>query len=282
MIGIIKLILLILIPILVMVFSLLYIKSRDNEKEDKELLSIRRRVSIDKMMAENKSFIGKYFNNTKLFLSQYGFYYMFGTIHPAQYILIRIVFGALFGIVAITANAPLMVTIMSAILGYCFPNIMLKLSNKQDNENMLRDLKNIYETMKIQTRAGVYLTTVLSECYKIVYCKRLKVALLELTKSISATNDIEAALDSLTIKFKSKYIDIFAMIVTQSLQSGQSLQLLEDITSQLVDLENALLVKEKGRLDLKIQMIELMIVIGIIAITIYALFIYMGATLSGL
>lgn len=46
---------------------------------------------------------------------------------------------------------------------------------------MLNDIRLIYDTLKIQSKSGVYITDILSECQLLVQMPRLKKALMELT-----------------------------------------------------------------------------------------------------
>ena len=55
------------------------------------------------------------------------------------------------------------------------------------------------------------------------------------------------------------------------MESGRSVKVLEDLSLQMNDLQHAINMKEKEALDRKVQVIELLIFIGLLAVTVYSL-----------
>ena len=104
-------------------------------------------------------------------------------ITPPMFILVRIFMGILFMMVGIKEELWI-AAVLLGIVGFYTPNMMIKISNDSDNDKILVDLKNIYDTLRIQTKAGVYLTYALAECYLVARNSRLKKALLELNDQI--------------------------------------------------------------------------------------------------
>lgn len=140
-----------------------------------------------------------------------------------------------------------------------------------DNETILPDMKKIYDTLRIQTKAGVFLDDALSECYLAAKNRRLKSALLELTTEISIKKNIEEALENFNGKFRNEHIKTFCMVINQAQDSGKSSQLLKDLSDQMKDLQHSINLKNKEALDRKVQIVELLIFVGLLAVTVYSL-----------
>ncbi|WP_343246767.1 hypothetical protein [Diplocloster hominis] len=204
------------------------------------------------------------------YLEHYGVTYMFpGKADPVSYLAVK----GFFALLCLAAGLQIhpVIGLLLLPVGFQAPDGFIRLSNNQDNDEMMADIKNVYDTLRIQTKAGVYLTYSLSECYLAVENGRLKAALLTLTNRIVAKSDITNALDEFHGKFENKYIDILCMILQQSLESGRTVQVLEDVSSQLTDMQHAIHMKEKEKLDRKIQVLQLLIFVGIMGVCLLGL-----------
>lgn len=193
-----------------------------------------------------------------------------GAANPVNYMLVKILALLLLFMMGLSLNQ-IIVSIVLGVIGFFLPDILLTISNSIDNDAMLEDIKCVYDTLRIQTKAGVFLTASLSECYLAVRNKRLKRALLELTNDISTRREVDDALERFNGKFDCGQIDIFCIIIGQSMESGRSVKALEDISLQMNDLQHAINMKEKEALDRKVQIIELLVFIGLLAVTVYSL-----------
>ena len=92
-----------------------------------------------------------------------------------------------------------------------------------------------------------------------------------MNRTIIVRNDIEYGLEEFSVKFKNPYIDMLVMTIEQSLQTGQAGQMLADISSQMSDVEHAINIKEKDKLENKILMLQLALYAGILVTTVYVL-----------
>lgn len=200
-----------------------------------------------------------------------GVYVMFENSTPSHYILTKLVFAITFMLIGIELESVLF-SIAFFLFGYYLPNIIIKISNDEDNEKIMADLKEVYDTLRIQAKAGVFLTESLADCYLVARNKRLKKAFLELSGKIIANGDIEQAMIEFNSKFNNQYIDTFVTVVLQSLESGQTVQILEDLSEQIDDIQEVIDIKEKQRIQRKIDLIGLLIFIGILSIVLYGLF----------
>lgn len=161
------------------------------------------------------------------------------------------------------------------------PFWMLLYLNKRDNVRMLPELKLVYHALEIQTRAGVYVTDALAECYGCVREKRLRQALLELASDIVMKADISHSLEKLQEKFDNRYIDSLCIILLQALESGQAIELLQDIGEQIKDMEEAVLEQRKAALDRKITFCQLGVLTVVLGVALYACVVYMFRAASG-
>jgi hypothetical protein len=219
------------------------------------------------------------YDELKLYISRSGLGYMTdGKITPLEYMGLRIFFAVFFFIVGFRVNG-FITAIAAAVFGYFVIDIITNASNSSDNTNMLDDIKSVYDTLRIQTKAGVYITSVITDCYLVVQNKRLKKALLELTGDIVAKSDVESSLDDFRNKFDNSYIDTLVIIVKQSLKTGQSAKMFDDIKIQIVDIENAMMLAEQLRIKRQITIVQILLYIAIIVVAIY---IAMMALNSGL
>ena len=211
------------------------------------------------------------FHSIQKFLKARGAVYMFGEMAtPVTFLLVKLLAFLLLFMVGISFDS-VPAGLILGVIGFFMPDILLNVSNSMDNDTMLPDIKCIYDTLRIQTKAGVFLSASLCECYLAVKNRRLKSALLELTNDISTRREIDDALERFNEKFDFGQIDIFCIVIRQSMESGRSVKVLEDLSLQMNDLQRAINMKKKEALDRKVQVIELMLFIGLLAVTVYSL-----------
>ena len=245
------------------------------------LMKVNWKAGVSKAGQAGADFAGRILKKSKLnyfkydsilkFLKNTGAVFMFGdAATPVMFLVMKLLAFLLLLMVGVSFDSVL-VGVLLGILGFFLPDLLLNLSNSMDNDAMLPDIKCIYDTLKIQTKAGVFLSAALCECYLAVKNRRLKSALLELTNDISTRRDIEDALERFNEKFDCGQIDIFCIVIRQSMESGRSVKVLEDLSLQMNDLQRAINTKEKEALDRKVQVIELLLFVGLLAVTVYSL-----------
>jgi hypothetical protein len=210
----------------------------------------------------------KRYLEVKLFLSKTGAnYYVGRELEPIEYFAANVAFAFIFGFCGYRLIGVYGTAI--CILGYYFLGALLKESNKRDNETIMTDIQNVYSTLRLKTKGGMFLTGALMECYKVVRNKRLKSAILTLSSEISAKNNIDDSVSEFECKFDNQYINTFCVIIKQSLESGQTVKVLEDMSEQLLDVQNAANLREENKLDLQLTMIELLMFAGIMIVCAY-------------
>ncbi len=163
---------------------------------------------------------------------------------PAQFIMIKFELSIILLIIGIQfGNVILGVGL--AIIGFCFPDKRLKKRNDKDNEKILKDLQRVYDVLRIETKSGVHITDAISECYLVARNRRLKEGLLILSNELNTQKDIQVALQNFNNKFNNPYIDSFCIIIKQSLETGKTIQILEDLSEQISDIDEATYLSEE-------------------------------------
>lgn len=189
---------------------------------------------------------------------------------PTKYIMIKVGFSLAFMLIGLREEN-ILIILGLGILGFFIPDYTVKRGNDRDNEEMIMDIKLVYDTLRIQTKAGVFINKAISECYLIVSNERLKEGLLMLSSKLNKDNDIELALDEFKSRFKNPYIDTFCIVIQQSLESGQTIQILEDLSEQINDLEEAMYIRKEDQVEGKLSRQQFFIFIGVIMIAIYGM-----------
>ena len=236
---------------------------------------------IDALRSSMASSSFNLFNYDKIstYILSHGVTYMSdGKVDAVKYIMIKL--GVSIFIAVIFMQIHILMAIPGIVVGFLLPDVFVNESDKSDNSNMAMDIKNIYDSLRIQTKAGVYLTESLSECYLIVKNARLKKALLELTSAIVAQSDIVMAVEEFNSKFNNRYIDEFCIIMKQSLESGRTVKLLDDISAQLADMQAAINIKEKEKLQRKIMYGQILLYGGVLALCVVAVVRQLTGSLS--
>lgn len=211
------------------------------------------------------------------FLSKKGAAYLIGReVTPEEYYLFRLLMAIFCGMLTIAAGGIFLLP-FGAIAGFYLPKAILLLSDRTDNEKLLYDVKNVFDTLLMKTQAGVFLTTALADCYKVVQNRRLKQALLQMNMELIARNDIAAAVDRLQDQFGNQHIDSLCMTLRQSMSSGQTVAALKDMSDQLTELQEVIHNKLKSRLDAKIQAIQILLYAAILIMSVYGAFLSLGS-----
>lgn len=203
------------------------------------------------------------------YLRQNGASFHFGSwINPIRFMAIRFIvagMGLLIGI-----DKGVLLGIGFGFFFYYMPIILLKYMNNKDNENLLPEIKLVYNALAMQIRAGVYVTDALSECYGSVREKRLRTALLSLSGDIVMKANIDDALERFQDSFDNSYIDSLCITIQQAMESGQAVELLADIGEQIKDMEAMVLNRKKGALDRSITFYQLGILAAVMAVVLYS------------
>lgn len=224
------------------------------------------------------------------FLRKSGAYYWLPWLTSSRYLAIRLGSTILCGICSYVlvrlTKTPSAIGVVAAmfcgLFGYFLPMLAFHISDKRDNEQMLADVRKLYEYIKIQVKAGMHLTNSLAACYLAISNRRLKQGLLELNSRLIATNSVSIAIAEFEEKFTNEYIGYFCLIVSQSEQSGRMTQMLEDMSKQMEDMQRYMLTQKKGRIERKVIFLTLLVFVGILLIAAYQLAVSLMTSIFGM
>ena len=220
-------------------------------------------------LVKEKQKESSHYRRMERWLLQNGATYHYGKgMTPTKFFSIRILL-AMAGVLAFSGIS-VEEAVIAGLLLYLLPGWMLTYLNNRDNERLLPELKLVYNALELQIRAGVYVTDALAECYGSVRERRLKEALLNLAGDIVVRADIYQALDKFQSAFDNRYVDSLCITLIQAMESGQAVELLADIGTQIRDMEQALLERKKAALDRSITFYQLGILAVVLGIALYA------------
>lgn len=224
------------------------------------------RTAIDRILHRGREML--WYDRMSSWLLRNGATYHFGQwIDPIWFLVLQILVTAA-GFVAGNLLGPHIGLLAGCAMFALIPSLVLVM-NRSDNLKMLPELKYMYHALEIQTRAGVYVTDSLAEIYGGVQEKRLKEALLELAGDLVMRADLGEALEKFRSKFDNRYIDSLCIIILQSLESGQSVDLLGDLSEQIKDMETAVMGRKKDALDRSVTFYQLGILVAVMGLVLY-------------
>lgn len=204
------------------------------------------------------------------YLKAKGCEYLLGFVPSTMgYVLFCGISAALLVSFVVIFGGSMPLTLLSFVGGLFFPHLVLRLSDASDNDAMLRDLQKLFEMLKIEIHAGVFVVDALEECSHYITHKRLKQGVEELLSEIYACKDVKEVLDDFGEKFDNPHIDALVIILKQSLESGSMVNQLEAAFEQVKDVERAIHIKLEHRCERKVALIQVFFMLGILAIAIF-------------
>lgn len=243
---------------------------------------------VNNALGKSKS---SWFNEDKILadLSKYGVMYMTKdyNIEASTWILVKVLCGSLCGLVGFSLTTSIIGKILCAIglliAGFFLPDGFIRLSNKSDNDAMANDILTIYTILKIHARAGVYVTDSLIECQRTVTNGRLKQALNEMNNNIlSSRITMDEAIMQFNARFRNDAIDNLAIILLQSSKSGQSINLLDDLSAQIVNGNKARSEMKRAKLKRKLSIQQTLFFSIVVGIVLYLVIIEMTTSVSAI
>lgn len=249
---------------LVLFFALAVVFSKTNKRKQ-TIKKVYERVN--NRLREKKGFFD-YEKIDKFLLANGGAYHYGAKINPIKLTIYRLILATIGFMLGIQFHAILAVIV--TILGFQAPMFMLTYLNAKDNQKMLPEIQDVYNTLRVQVRAGIHITNALAECYHGIERGRLRRNLEELTNEIYIKKSVEVAINHFNEKFNNGFIDTLCSIIIQAQESGQIVELLADISEQIKAMQSAILIKRKEKLDRQITLYTLVLVAAVLAVILYA------------
>ena len=228
-------------------------------------------ISTNGVLKEKKSIIN--YNSIRSFLVKQGCEYHYPFLaDPANFLSATILAGALGCCIGMFLS-PLLIPV-GLILGLSAPVFFITSSNKQDNKEILEDIKIIYNSLYNQLKAGVYVSDALTECVfvdgseRMIKSDRLYKEMQKLSANIYLTSDIRKSMENFSKSFDNVYIESLKIVITQAMESGMASEALNDISKQLKVVEKNLLALKNEKRRTRNMLFELCLLFGIM-ITIF-------------
>lgn len=257
-------------------FGVIWLKTGKEEEKEKRH---RPRDMLKQLLESTETQLQKQgrYEEKRNYLSRMGVNYVMGrTVSPEEFLLIKVVTGVF--ITAVLAwGFGVAGGIIGWFIGYFSYDVLIRLLNSAANEKMLPDIKSVFDTLKIKTEGGMFLTSAIMECYKNTRHPRLKQALFEMNGQLIAKNDIGETIDDFGMKFHNKQVDILCIILKQSMESGKTVEILKDISDHLADMQQAINLKAKNKMESQTLIIQLLMYALIIVLCVYGIIVSMGS-----
>lgn len=170
-------------------------------------------------------------------------YYLGDGFSPFDYNVVRMAMAVGGGTIALLLH-PLLIPFLT-VGGYLFLPAFYRARNKSDNSHMMEDMRNIYGIVTLQIGNGVYISKVIYECASFTKNKRLSKALLEFSIDIENFSSVEDACDRFRMKFDCNYIEIFAKSIAQAQNTGNLIQLFEDMQRKIAGINEAIFIRKE-------------------------------------
>lgn len=210
----------------------------------------------------------KYFNYERLsmYIKANGVSYLLSdSINPVSYIITKLVASALVGGLMLAETKNVLAFVLFFVATFYIFDYLVEKNNESDNKKMLTDITNIYDVLKIQLKAGVFITDSIYFCYKNCRNKRIKDGLFLLYVDMKTSSNISEALRRFDLRFKNTNISTLCAVLEQSLVTGQVEKVLENISKKNVILQRLDNKQRKKALEDKFHLLSFLSVVGIFA-----------------
>lgn len=235
-----------------------------------EISSVTKSLLLKKLKASKS----KYFNYERLeiFIKENGVQYVFNeSIDPVIFIIVKILTGIFVGFISVNLISNMLLIIIGFTAGFFGVDLIVRLNNKQDNDNMMKDIANVYDVMKAHTKANIYIADSILYCYQVCENKRLKDAFNVLYNDMLMSGNITESLRAFNGKFKNPMIDTLCAILEQSLETGRSAEMLDNITKKMLDVQKLLNERYKNKKENKFHFLSILLVLGLFGIIVFAI-----------
>jgi hypothetical protein len=209
------------------------------------------------------------YDKINVMLKKKGISYYYKWVTPLNYVVIKVI--AAFVGFAVGMSISWVAALALIFAGWYAFDVISGLSNQSDNNNLVDDIVNMYDTLNMESKANVNIQQSLGDCYQVVRNRRLKHALIDLQSDIKSKRNVTLAIDNFCSKFDHPYIESFGIVVKQGAESGQTAKILDDIGSQLKDLRHARNEREKRAVSRNVLICQLMIFVTIVVVTVMSL-----------
>lgn len=147
---------------------------------------------------------------------------------PASYITLKIVLTVLIPVYAYMNYHEFSMSFLGFLTGLFVIDIMILIEKKGRKEQILEDLPDVVDSLKLQVSSGVPLASAVQELYKIPKNKSFSKRLEKLSATYSITKDMSIAVEEFKKYFDMVEIEGLCLTLEQNETTGSSLGLLKN------------------------------------------------------
>lgn len=196
-------------------------------------------------------------------------WYMFKALMAAAFGMI--VFFIVSGIMDSPVGKPL--TVIVAVAGWFFLDLLLRLQNKSSNDEMMPDIMEMSRSVLYGKRGGQYIADALKDSVIIVENKRLKTALMKLRNELDSGKSLDSCLDELEMSFSNGEISSFCTVIKSLQSTGQVDEALRTLENNIEREQVSVNKKRCIMLEHKTMMYVIFIAMDILAMILYCIII---------
>ena len=190
--------------------------------------------------------------------------------------LMATAFGMIvFFIVSGVMNSPVgkSLTVIAAIAGWFFLDLLLRLQNKSSNDEMMPDIMEMSRSVLYGKRGGQYIADALKDSVIVVENKRLKTALMKLRNELDSGRSLDSCLDELEMSFSNGEISSFCTVIKSLQSTGQVDEALRTLENNIEREQVSVNKKRCIMLEHKTMMYVIFIAMDILAMILYCIII---------
>lgn len=147
---------------------------------------------------------------------------------PPTYVFLKVLLTVFVPIYAYMNYKSFQMTILGLLTGLFVIDLIIFIEKRNRTNEILNDLPDVIDSLKIQILSGIPLTSAIMELYKIPKNKSFKRLLELLAARYSITRDMSLAVNEFRKHFDMVEIEGFCLTLEQNEQTGSSLGLLEN------------------------------------------------------
>lgn len=196
-------------------------------------------------------------------------WYMFKALMATAFGMI--VFFILSGVMNSPVGKPL--TVIAAVAGWFFLDLLLRLQNKSSNDEMMPDIMEMSRSVLYGKRGGQYIADALKDSVIVVENKRLKTALMKLRNELDSGRSLDSCLDELEMSFSNGEISSFCTVIKSLQSTGQVDEALRTLENNIEREQVSVNKKRCIMLEHKTMMYVIFIAMDILAMILYCIII---------
>ena len=194
-------------------------------------------------------------------------WYMFKALMAAAFGMIT--FFLISGVMELAVGKPL--TVIAAVAGWFFLDLVLRFSNKSSNDEMMPDIMEMSRSVLYGKRGGQYIADALKDSVIVVENKRLKTALMKLRNELDSGRDLDSCLDELEMSFSNGEVSSFCAVIKSLQSTGQVDEALKTLENNIEREQVSVNKRRCIMLEHKTMMYVIFIAMDILAMILYCI-----------